>query len=228
MKVIYGIYQLSVRETAKRLISLGLPFYIFGKDYTERKKIKGNKDIDFDIIVADSIDRAKKIKSKDNRILLVCDAKSALERTNCTLLTIDDLHAVVELAKTSCEKAEFVFKPWTLNEILEVATTYVFLNSIQTALYKITPYSLRKDVQKTVIAYFYGAVDKHKLNILLESSKKLQGIYDLCNCDEADRLRLACIEAIKSPIAERVAICKKYGFEEFEIVYIIKSYEKEN
>ena len=229
MLSIYGIYHKSPREVARELMRHNISFTIYGKEYDQIKKIKKN-DQPFDIILIDGLDRAKKISS--NGMMIVCDSKTALARTNCdrTLYPGFKLNVALEKAieQTKDKKRQITLriKDWTLKEILKTATTYSFLNGIQTALYKITPYSLRKESQKAIIAYFYGAIDKNKLNILLESSKKLATLHELCNCEEADRLRLACMESIKDRL-HTVEICKKYGFEEFEVVYIIKSYEKE-
>ena len=76
-----------------------------------------------------------------------------------------------------------------LKEVLKVATTYSFLNGIQTALYKITPYSLRKNTQTAIISYFYGDLPYTKLITHLESSNKLKTLLELCKDKQAKALR---------------------------------------
>lgn len=230
---IFGIYHKSCYEVCQALDYLNFSYEIYGKKFNEYKRVSNEKSL-INIIVVDSVNRASKVRA-DDAMMIVCDSQPALAKTNAnkTLYPGEKLRLALTKAVSFCiakqknnsKQITFTIKQTSLNDILKVATTYSFLNGIQTALYKITPYKLRKQTQTNVISYFYGDLNYTNLEAYLNSSSKLATISDLCKDPKARELRQACIAARKNPkFVEKIA--KSNGFASFELMYVIKSHEK--
>ena len=225
-------------EICQTLSQMNKSYEIYGKKFNEYKQVlaKSTRQA-FPIYVVDSLKRAKKLISRNtlnSGLMIICDSHPALQKTNTSKLLYPGIKLKQAIAKAIAECKEkkqnkkhiqLHVDALKLKEVLKVATTYSFLNGIQTALYKITPYSLRKNTQIAIISYFYGDLPYTKLITHLESSNKLKTLLELCKDKQAKALREACIEARQNP--EKVEkIAKASGFASFEIVYIIKSHRK--
>lgn len=235
---IYGIYHKSVYEICQTLSQMNKNYEIYGKKFNEYKQVltKSNRQA-FPIYVIDSLKRAKKLISRNSLssgLMIICDSHPALQKSNTSKLLYPGLKLKQAISKAISECRErkqnkkhiyLQVDALKLKEVLKVATTYSFLNGIQTALYKITPYSLRKNTQIAIISYFYGDLPYAKLITHLESSNKLKTLLELCKDKQAKALREACIEARQNP-GKIEKIAKASGFASFEIVYIIKSHRK--
>lgn len=113
----------------------------------------------------------------------------------------------------------------SIQQYVNAATKESFLNHVQTALYKITPYALRKETQEKCIAYLAGHLSMHQLKMKLNSSYKLDNLSQLMLSPKAKALRDAVIQ-LKHESVEQVA--KTSGFEPFELRYISLSFQKTN
>lgn len=225
-------------EICQTLSQMNKSYEIYGKKFNEYKQVlaKSTRQV-FPIYVVDSLKRAKKLISRNtlsSGLMIICDSHPALQKTNTSKLLYPGIKLKQAIAKAIAEckdkkqnkkHVQLQVDALKLKEVLKVATTYSFLNGIQTALYKITPYSLRKNTQIAIISYFYGDLPYTRLITHLESSNKLKTLLELCKDKQAKALREACIEARQNP--EKVEkIAKASGFASFEIVYIIKSHRK--
>src|SRR5690606_38027543 len=77
------------------------------------------------------------------------------------------------------ERCRLKVKDKTVDDYVNEATKPTLLNHIQTALYKITPHELKKEVQKMVISYLAGKESKTRLFDKLKSSYKLDTLREL-------------------------------------------------
>lgn len=231
---IYGIYHKSLHEICQTLSQLNLNYSIFGEKFNQYKQVKNKEKQSFAIYIVESLDRAKKLHALDSGLMIILDSIPALKKANVSKLLYPGLKLKQAIKKAIFECKErkknnkllsLKVEPLRLGEVLKVATTYSFLNGIQTALYKITPYDLRKNTQIKVISYFYGDLAYRDLMQHLESSSKLDRLKTLCKDKQAKALREACLEVRNNP--DKVnKIAKASGFASFELVYIIKSHQK--
>ena len=231
---IYGIYHKSLYEICQTLSQMKKNYDIYGEKFNEYKRVKHSSRQAFPIYIVQSLKRAKRLSNLESGLMIICDSHPALRKANASKLLYPGIKLKQALYKAisecSTRKANKKFiklkvEPLKLKEVLKVATTYSFLNGIQTALYKITPYSLRKSSQTAIISYFYGDLPYNKLMQHLESSEKLKTLLNLCKDKQAKALREACIEAVQNP-TKLEKIAKASGFASFEILYIIKSHRK--
>jgi len=109
----------------------------------------------------------------------------------------------------------------TLDEYVKHATKPSFLNDVQTEIYRITPYDLRKAVQSEVIAYLGGLLGYRKLMARLNSSHKLTKIKTLVLAPKCAVLKDAITAYRHGQDLKEVA--EAYKVETFEIMYIVKS-----
>lgn len=183
-------------------------------------------------IVVDRVRAIPKIRSQiDRQVLFVCDSKAALSNTNIkqdlwpssrgsdVLRTFKD---VLARANRSSGWTIEVDEPTTL-DFVKSATKPSYLNLIQTQLYKLTPYTLRKEVQQLVIAYLAGTAPYTAMHRKLKSSLKLQSLSELLHLPKAKELREAVLMLNSNPVEE---VAKKTGFQPFELNYLSKSSAK--
>lgn len=187
-------------------------------------------------IVIDGVKTIHKVQSKRSRLVyFVCDSRAALASTNVSQRMWPDhrsgtlTDAVVSSLMLAAQWGS-TNTPWalkrkdlTIAEYVDIATKPSFLNDIQTALYKITPYGLRKEVQEQIIDYLAGHMAYTALNRKLKSSLKLETLQYLLSMDKAKAFRDAVLALRNSTIDE---VAKAHGFETFELLYISSSYAK--
>jgi hypothetical protein len=183
-------------------------------------------------IVVDRIKAIPRIRTTtDRQVLFVCDSRAALSQTNLGtelwpehrgIETLRTLKKVLVQSNKSKGWTLTTSEPTTL-EYVESASKPSYLNLIQTLLYKLTPYALRKEVQHLVISYLAGTASYTALNKKLRSSLKLQDLSVLLNDPKAKELRAA-VSLLSSMSVEEVA--KTTGFQTFEILYISRSNDK--
>lgn len=183
------------------------------------------------------VDRVKTIPKidfeKDPMVLFVCDSRASLALSNAnsslwpenrpvTLSTGVEAALVASLAVTS---------PWslvtsvpTLEDYVNLAAKPSFLNFVQGAFYKITPYSKRKEVQQMCIAYLAGAITTTAIKQYLKTSLKFATLLSLIDSPKALNLREAVAVSRSAPSLEQV--CKDFDVQSFEILYIVRSYEQ--
>jgi hypothetical protein len=181
-------------------------------------------------VVIDKVKTITKIKTRKSPLIyFVCDARTVLAQSNISQALWPErrtksLEESIQDALVDALSAE---KPWTLtvnepslSDYVLIASKPAFLNLIQGSIYRITPYQKRKEVQKLCIQYLAGMVPLLKVKTLLKSSLKFNDLLSMMDSDKALNLREA-IKATNSKPLEQV--CKEYGVEQFEIMYVIKS-----
>lgn len=183
------------------------------------------------------IDRMKAINktpaNRDRMVYFVCDARAALSTSNVSQALWPEYRGLMDIT-TSVKQAlmaanslthdwQFVCNEPTIEDYVNIATKPSFFNHVQSAMYKITPYNLRKEVNTMCVAYLAGSVSVTVLKRKLKSSHKLEVLLGLMDSQKARDLRDAVHQA-RSNTVESVA--KSTGFESFEILYVLRSFEK--
>lgn len=92
------------------------------------------------------------------------------------------------------------------------------LNKVQTEIYKIQPYALRKQTNAIVLSYLNSKISKKKLRKLLADNLKHEALLPLLL--SADSLRDAVAEVAKGQAVEQVA--EASGHPTFELLYLSK------
>jgi hypothetical protein len=184
-------------------------------------------------IVVDKVKAVTKLRTQTARtVLLVCDSRAALSTTNlCSELWPENRGPdMVEALKRSFIAANRNECTWSLTndepstlDYVNSATKPSFVNGCQSALYRITPYALRKEVQQLMISYLAGSASYTAMHKKLASSLKLQDLSALLHLPKAKELREA-VMMLRNYSVEEVA--KQTGFETFELLYISKSSAK--
>lgn len=231
MRGIFGIYHKSLLEISRELCNLHYTHILVGAELNQIKTVEQTKTPCVPIYVVDGFSRMSVVP--DNAIAILVECKTILDRSNCDKLLQPGLKLKQALRKMlqqvrhePIQNIQFSFEPIGLQEIIEKATSYSFLNDIQTAIYKINPYDFRKKIQHTIISYFYGMTSRNAIsNVFKQHASKLQGLKDKCLSKEGNRFRSAISEYLACGDENKVS--QETGFATFEILYIVKSYEKE-
>lgn len=171
--------------------------------------------------------------SKHNRqILIICDSLSSLATCNLGILDTQDLSNIAGCLRSALMAAtkeplngwHLVRKQPTTQDYVDGATKPSYLNFIQTSLYRISNYPLRKEVQALVIKYLNSDIQLKVLMNKLQSSYKLAELQDLLKNDKAVNLRNA-VAAYKA--SQRLELtAKEFKTETFEILYVVNSASK--
>lgn len=164
---------------------------------------------------------------RKSQIIFICDSLAQLSLCNVRTLKPD---AIRENLRKSLEYAiENPFEAnWKLEvrsptfaEYVDASTKPSFLNGVQNALYKITPYDLRKTVQALVIGYLAGTETRKNLMTKLNSTYKLDAVKALISDPKCGALKEAVTAYGKCLDVEKVAA--EYDVATFEILYLSKS-----
>ena len=181
-------------------------------------------------VVIDKIRTIPKIRTKRSPLIyFVCDARDVLAQSNVSKALFPEhrMNSLEDSIKNALIETMRHDDSWTLriqepslSDYVLIASKPAFLNLIQGSIYRITPYQKRKEVQRLCIQYLAGAVPLAKVRVLLKSSLKFNDLLSMMDSDKALNLREA-IKATNSRPLEQV--CKEYGVEQFEIMYVVKS-----
>lgn len=166
---------------------------------------------------------------KSRQILFICDSLALLSTCNIRILNTNDITMLGDVVKRALEhSAEYPLEDWelvrnepTTNEYVHSATKPSYLNFIQTALYKISNYPLRKEVQGLIIKYLNSDIKLQPLMVKLNSNLKLQELAVLLKDEKAVVLRNAVAAFRTSKNLE--AVSKEFKTETFEILYVTNS-----
>lgn len=164
----------------------------------------------------------------ERQILYVCGSLAELSATN--LRVIKDWKASLDLSLKHAVVNEFAadwgldIQEMPIEGYVDIATKPSFLGDVQTLLYRITPYALRKEVQELFIAYLAGIASYTKLRAKLVSSYKLDDLKKLLADPRCAELRNAVALAKKTGDVENVA--NQTGVEKYEIMYLLRSTAK--
>lgn len=229
MRGFYGCAHLTQREVAEELALRSMSFIAIGKGVGQIRSWTKAWNA-FPIYVVQSLEKLTRLKT-DGIMVILCDSRPALEETNAKIAPSDltPSELIDWVMADEGKEVQLQVHPVTLKSVLEVATIHSILNDMQTRIYKITPYALRKEAQDHLISYFYGAKSEEWFKSFLDAyPAKLASIRELIEMPEAIALKEACEEAVPLEYdRDNVeAIAKRHKVQGFEITYIIKSFER--
>lgn len=164
-----------------------------------------------------------------NQILFVCDALALLSTCNIRLIKADAIYdsirsALLYAAANPVEDWHLERREPSIQDYVSNATKPSFLNNLQTEIYRITPYDLRKQIQAQIIGYLAGVESRTKLLAKLASSHKLTKLAELVKDPKSVALHNAVAQYKRTQAIEATAL--ETGFETFEILYISNSSRK--
>lgn len=177
-------------------------------------------------IVLPSVKAVQRFKaSRKSQILFICDSLAQLSLCNVRVMKPQDLKvglvAALEYAIENPVTWKLEMRTISFDEYVTANTKPSFLNGVQTELYRITPYDLRKSAQAVVIGYLAGAESRKNLMAKLNSSYKLDRLKALLTDPKCTELKEAVAEYGKTQNVELAA--EKYKVATFEILYLSKS-----
>lgn len=179
-------------------------------------------------IVTHSVKDIPRIRVKKTRqILFVCDSIPALSHANlCPLPDLPTLERSIKKAlQVMDDDWSLTFNEPNIQDFVALASKPSFLNQVQTAIYKINPYSDRKIIQSKVIMFLGGKLSIPSLRETLRSSYKYDPIRELLNKPEAVALKNA-IDRVRAG-EEGDLVAEEMGIEAFDISYILSSLVKQ-
>lgn len=184
-------------------------------------------------VVLDRIKAIPKVRTvKDRLIYIICDSRAALANTNASRLLWPDNESFSGVLRLALNTAHIKNEDWVLTKSDPSIDDYVnasskpsFLNHVQTIIYKINPYDLRKEMQPLVIMHLSGMAPAAKIRIKLKSSFKLEPLMRLLEDPQADKLRAAC-ETVLKHNADPYVVAKQSGVDSFDILYLVSSARK--
>jgi hypothetical protein len=232
----FGIVDSSPIQVSEILKSLSMSHsFVGGHGKTERLTVDGlcTEQPVWPVII-DRVKAVSKVHTEYNRLVyFVCDARAPLAICNLSQALWPEHRNDMDLEfaiRNALERSNELDHDWqlrvsepTLDEYVNIASKPSFLNGVQGTIYRITPYALRKEVQKLCIAYLAGAVSLTAVKRKLKSSYKLADLLVLMDSDKARNLKDA-VAATRYKTVEVVA--KEYSVETFEVLYCIRSYEQ--
>ena len=187
-------------------------------------------------IILDNVKNIPKVEVKKGggNVLIVVDSRASLSNTNISTslwpeyrtedwIGKDLAKQLVELQKKNQEWVYKSIEP-SLMDYVNTASKPTSVSILQSLFYKITPYSLRKEVQSACIAYLANKSSKTKLDGLLKSSIKLEQVKNAMNDSRMKELKVAVANYQSGMSVDEVA--KASGFATFEILYVSKSAEQ--
>jgi hypothetical protein len=181
-------------------------------------------------IVIDRIPTIQKVRTeKDRRVYFVCDSRAALALSNVSQALWPE-HRTIRLdhaVRNALIASNSLTQPWHLSvneprleDYVSQAAKPSFLNEVLSAIYRITPYAKRKEIQGQCIAFLASGLSFTVLRRHLRSSLKFSELQTLMESDKAQVLKGAVARATERN-AEDAA--KEYGVDTFDIMYVIKS-----
>ena len=235
----YGIPNVSASQVMQNLDSLKVSYSVCGllvsKKFWSRQILANRGQVKWSInngqpawiVVADSLQAALRLPElQTDYILIICDSDVALKSSNANYVEYKDNNTIKTILKLSLKSK--LPNNWKLTVVednimgyVKIASKPSFLNFIQTEIYRITPYALRKNVQGLVIAYLDSNVPFKTLKSKLQSSYKLNTLLELAADSKALNLRKAVAAFKSSKNLEATAL--EYGVETFEILYVTRS-----
>jgi hypothetical protein len=185
-------------------------------------------------VVVDRLSSIKRLRTNRQRLIyLIIDSRAALSISNAnqalwpenrgSLRFDQSLRLALMSASKRGEPFALIQTEPSISDYVNAATKPVFLNHVQTAIYKIAPYTLQKEVRSLSVAYLAGAASLTVLKRKLKTSFKLEELSALMLSDRARALRDAVAQSRNTPVEQ---VAKTGGFEPFEINYVINSYAR--
>jgi len=164
-------------------------------------------------------------------IAFITDSRAALTNTNITTtLWPENRRGPFPLClATWLKKVNKDNEKWTLEmrnpSIMDYVNTAVkpsILNDMQSAFYKISNYTARKEIQKLCIGWLSGTTAWSKVDKALKSNIRYEKVYELIKSPLAASLKDA-VRDLKTSGDHADIVAKRTGLASFELLYIVRS-----
>lgn len=157
-------------------------------------------------------------------VIIVVDSASALAHTNIPRIPddrplVEALRALPNLWRTDVE----IKKPKVMDYVNK-AVKPSFLTSLQTAIYKISNHGLRKEAQGVIIAHLNSKASARTMNQVFRRNYALEALEKLMLDPQVQVLREAV--AMFRATEDEKAVAAKTGCTTFDILYLVRSYDK--
>lgn len=175
------------------------------------------------------LDSVNKFKSKYHRhVLFVCDGADRLKHTNLQPLLGKDSEPLIERVKAA------LLAPWHpdleiridapgLLDYVDKASKPSLLRDIQTTVYKINPYGLRKEIQHLILKFLAGRISKKEMFMHLERTSRSEELKRLLVTPSAQILVKALKKAQNTPTQQ---VADEYGIDVFDLNFVRASLDK--
>lgn len=230
----YGIPSASPLQVSNELSALRVSHSIHGialRTTVDRPTIKHTShEQPYWVIIVHRVANIRKVQINRPCVLLVCDAYAQLQTCNVGVFPFTGLQDSLQQALVNATSHpvqggwKLIQRSPTIDDYVNTATKPSYLNHLQSALYRILPYGLRKEVQALTIGYLAGVTSKSRLIEKLKSSFKLDELRTLLKDPKAGELREAVALFRKNNDLDLTV--KETKFESFEILYVVNSSKK--
>jgi hypothetical protein len=156
-----------------------------------------------------------KAKAEDYNIF--CASMSELELTNIPLIPKLELNLALQSVLQSEKLTKVDQRKLNPLDYVDLVAKPSLLNKIQTEVYKIQPYSLRKQVQSSILGFFNSTMSEHKLLNFLKRSYKTEGLIELIK--QGHNLRDA-VTRLRNGYESVEVIATDTNIPTFELLYL--------
>lgn len=230
----YGVPGESPQNLSWALEALGISHSLHGVGLTRHTlpEIRHiSKEQPYWVCILNGIDALRTPMPKKPYILFICESFARLQTCNVGLLPFSSYDKPYSWNLTDAllyashnpikDGWQLVEKKPSIEDYVSQASKPSFLNFIQTAQYKITPYALMKEVGALCISYLNGTTSQRELFQRLKASHKFERLLAIMKLEGSLNLRKAVARFKETQDVESVAM--EFGVEQFEITYVIKS-----
>lgn len=182
-------------------------------------------------VICVGLDSIRKFKSKYHRhVLFVCDSNEQLKHTNLKPLPGKETDALIERVKSG------LLAPWdsgleitvdepSLLEYVDKASKPSLLRDIQTLVYKINPYALRKDIQFVVMLYLSGKISRKAAFTEIALCSRSRELQELLQSPASQILIKALKKAQDLPTQQ---VADEFGIDVFDLNFVRASVDKQH
>lgn len=159
---------------------------------------------------------------KKNSVNFISSSYAELSLTNYPMFSSPNLYEHMKSMLVNPARLEEVIvrKMGVMDYVNSIAKPSL-LNKIQTVIYKIQPYSLRKETQALVLDYFCSRISERKMLHTLRRSFKTAGLIPLI--EQGSKMRDAVAQVASIPVE---LISEQTGIPTFELLYLSKQRKK--
>lgn len=153
-------------------------------------------------------------KRKDS-VNFIVSSFGELGLTNIPLFPNTSLEVALKTMLIENKSIELKIRKMGPSDYVEMITKPSLLNLIQTQLYKIQPYSLRKEAQTLILKFFNSKLGERQLMDFLKRNFKTESLIPLIK--EGKGLREAVATLTETNVEE---VSKRTGYPTFELLYL--------
>lgn len=231
----WGMLSLTPKEWSDALSYLKVSHSILEKDsetntpkrYEVDFKVKGQKKWPVILDTLDYFDKIETVEPWDQLIVFVFCSRTELLNTNLTPLqpSKSQIIPTLKYSLLNLDSEPFKLEHYQPDfmQYVQIASKPSALSHLQTAYYKITPYSHRKVVQQAVTEYLLSLRSFKSVSSVLKTTLRGEQILEMLQTEECKGLRNA-VKKVKKGACP-VQVSKELGVDTFDINYLMSGVE---